>query len=146
MQEHGLIAFALSAVFDEAGATALDLNTTTGALLDVLHIGTALADDLGPQVESGDRFKIDGNAFLWPFALRDVSRLNLVFRFRQIIAYSTELIPLYLLGFSAPESPLVNEIRQLLLHEVVNYLDGLVEALLGCARHMEIERWVLQYD
>lgn len=47
VQEHGLVAFALSAALDEAGATALDLNTTTGALLDVLHVGTALTDDLG---------------------------------------------------------------------------------------------------
>ena len=73
MQKHGLITFALGAVLDEARAAALNLDATTGALLNVLHIGTALADDLGTQVEPGDRFENDGNAFLWPFALCDVS-------------------------------------------------------------------------
>lgn len=74
VQEHGLVTFTLGAVLDETRATALDLDTTTCALLNVLHIGTALADDLGTQVESGDRFEVDGNAFLWPFALRNVSK------------------------------------------------------------------------
>lgn len=46
MKEHSFIAFTASARFDESGATALDLNTATSLLLDVLHIGTALSDDL----------------------------------------------------------------------------------------------------
>lgn len=79
MQEHRLIALALGAVLDEARATAFDLNTTTGALLNVLHIGTALANDLGTQIESGDRFEVDGDAFFWPFTLRNVSGSNLAF-------------------------------------------------------------------
>lgn len=66
--------------------------------------------------------------------------------FRQIITYTTELITLHWLRLSAPESSFVNEVWQLLLHEFVNHLDGLVEAFLGCARHMKVERWVLRYD
>lgn len=69
MQEHRIVAFALRAVFDETGATALDLDTAAGLLLDVLHIRTTLTNDLGAQIKPGNRLKIDWDALVRPFAL-----------------------------------------------------------------------------
>lgn len=69
MEEHRIVAFALRAGFDEARATALDLDATAGLLLDVLHIRTTLTNDLGTQIEPGNRLEVDWNALVWPFAL-----------------------------------------------------------------------------
>jgi hypothetical protein len=69
MKEHRFVAFTTSARFDKSRATALDLNTATSLLLDVLHISTTLSDDLSAQVETGDWLKIDWDALIRPFAL-----------------------------------------------------------------------------
>lgn len=69
VQEHRVVAFALRAVFDEAGATALDLDAAAGLLLDVLHIRTTLTNDLGAQIEPGNRLEVDWDALVWPFPL-----------------------------------------------------------------------------
>lgn len=69
VQEHRIVAFALRAVLDEAGTTALDLDAATGLLLDVLHIRTTLTNDLGTQIKPGNRFEVDWDALIWPFPL-----------------------------------------------------------------------------
>lgn len=146
MQEHGFVAFALGAVFNEARATALDLNAATGLLLDVLHIRTALADDLRAQIETGDRFEVDGDALVWPFTLCVKLVGSLAFQFRKMIAYTSILISLYWLRFTPFESSFVNEGRKLLLHQVVDQLHGLVETFFAYAGHMKVKRGVLRCD
>ena len=69
VQEHWLIAFPASTGLHETRATAFDLNLAASLLLDVLHVGTALSDDLSAEVEARDRFEIDRDALLGPFAL-----------------------------------------------------------------------------
>lgn len=46
MQEHRIIALPAGARFQEARSTALDLDPATSFLLDMLHIRTALSDNL----------------------------------------------------------------------------------------------------
>lgn len=69
MQEHRFIAFPASAGLHETRTTAFNLNLAASLLLDVLHVGTALADDLSAEVEARDRFEIDGDPLLGPFTL-----------------------------------------------------------------------------
>ncbi len=47
----------------------LDLDTTLGLLLDVLHICATVANNLGTQVEAGDGFEVDRDLVVWPFFL-----------------------------------------------------------------------------
>lgn len=70
MQEHVLVAFASRRVLNIARTAALDLNSAASLMLDVLHIRSAVSDDLGSQIEAGDRVKGDGDLFLGPFALQ----------------------------------------------------------------------------
>lgn len=69
MKKHGFIAFMVSRCFKVARASAFDLNTASSFLLDMLHIGTAVADDLSTEVEAMNRLKVDGNLLLGPFPL-----------------------------------------------------------------------------
>jgi hypothetical protein len=69
MKIHILIAFATSAVLHESRAAALDLNTASGFLLDMLDIGATMADDLGAKVKAGKRLKVDWNLLFGPFTL-----------------------------------------------------------------------------
>jgi hypothetical protein len=46
-------------------------------LLNVLHVGTTLTNDLGTQVEAGHWLKVDWNALIGPFALYIISRFSL---------------------------------------------------------------------
>jgi len=52
--------------------------------------------------------------------------------------YPAILIPFHGLGLSSAESSLVDQVRQLLLHEIINDLDGLLETFLGGACDMEV--------
>lgn len=58
-------------------------------------------------------------------------------------AYAAELVPFKLLWLSSPEPSLINQVRKLLLHELVNLRNGLLEPLLGCASDVKVERWGL---
>lgn len=70
----------------------------------------------------------------------------LTLRFRKVIAYTAILISLHLLGFSPFESSLVNEVRKLFLHEVIDYLYSLVEAFFASAGDVKVKRRFLQYN
>ena len=69
MQVHLLVTLAVSLALQEARPTSLDLHAASGLLLDVLHVRSALTDDLGAQVEARYWLEIDRNPFFWPFAL-----------------------------------------------------------------------------
>lgn len=56
--------------------------------------------------------------------------------------HSTKFIS-FVVWFSLSESSFIHQIRQLLLHQLFNFLDRLLEAFFGCARDMEVQGWVL---
>lgn len=61
------------------------------------------------------------------------------------VSYTAILIPFdLLLRLTATESALINEVRKLFLHEVVDHGDGLLKAILVCACDVEIERGALK--
>lgn len=126
MQVHLLIALHLGIMFFEAAASALDLNSAAGFLLDVLDVRSASSDNLGAQVESRNGLEIDGNALFGPLAAS------------QMVAFD-----LWLLFSRAAEAALVDQIGQLLLHHFFDLLDSLFEAFLGGARYVKVERRVL---
>jgi hypothetical protein len=70
---HVLIAFTTSAMFHESGPTALNLNTTSRLLLNVLNISTSMTDYLSTKVKAGKWFKINRDLLLRPFALISTS-------------------------------------------------------------------------
>jgi len=59
----------LSAMFPEAGTTALDLNTAAGLLLNMFDILAAVAYNRCAQVETGDRLQTNGYPLFGPLAL-----------------------------------------------------------------------------
>ena len=69
MQIHGLVALHLGISLGEPRAAALNLDTATCFALYVLHIGSTMSNDLGTKVETRNRLQVNGNTFLWPFAL-----------------------------------------------------------------------------
>jgi hypothetical protein len=74
MQEHRFVAFPASARLNESRAPAFDLNATPSLLLNVLHVGTALANNLGTQIEPGDWLEVNRNPLIGPFTLYTVSK------------------------------------------------------------------------
>jgi hypothetical protein len=120
MQIHVLIALAASALLQEAGATALDLDAAPGLLLNVLDVGTAMANNLRSEIEARNWLEINGYLLFGPFALypcqheRPTRVLN--------IFYSAKLISLHLLWLPSTEASLVNEVGKFLLHKLLDLL------------------------
>jgi hypothetical protein len=56
-------------MFSKAGASSLDLDFAPGLLLNMFHVCSTLANDLGSQVETLDWLKVNWNSFLGPFPL-----------------------------------------------------------------------------
>lgn len=145
MQEHGFVTFPASARFDESRTAALDLNTAASLLLDVLHVGAALADNLSTQVESRNRLEVDRNPLIRPFALYKVSTVTFPSQICSRKSYATKLIALYLLLRLPPTEPsLVDQVGEFLLHQIVDDLYSLLKTFLVGAGHMKVERWVLR--
>jgi len=69
VQIHWLITLHASVVLDEAGTTTLNLNSTTGLVLNVLHVLTTLANNLSSKVKTRDWFEVNREALFRPFAL-----------------------------------------------------------------------------
>ena len=69
MQIHWLIALSTSTMLHETRIAALDLNTASCFLLDVLNVSASMTHDLCSQVESRKGLKVDGNTLFRPFAL-----------------------------------------------------------------------------
>jgi hypothetical protein len=63
--------------------------------------------------------------------------------FENQVSYSTIFVTLKGFGLATTESTLVNQVWQVLLHHVLNLLDGSVEALFGGASDAQIQRRVL---
>ena len=126
MQIHLLITLHLGIVLLETASSALDLNSAARLLLNVLHIGSTSSDNLGAQVESGNRLEIDRDALFGPLAASEMIALDLG------------------LGLSwATETAFVNQVGQFLLHHLFDLLDSLLEAFLGSAGDVEVQGRVL---
>ena len=125
MQIHLLIAFPSSVMFHEATTSSFDLHSTPRLLLDMLHIAATGTYDLRTKVEARDRFEVDRDALLRPLTSAEGIALDL------------------LLGLSATETALVDQVGQLLLHELIDFLHSLLETFLRCAGDVEVEWWVL---
>lgn len=69
MKIHRLIAFHLGISLGESRPTTFDLDAASCLALNVLDVCAAMPDNLGTQVEAGNRFQVDRNSFLWPFSL-----------------------------------------------------------------------------
>jgi len=69
MEVERFVAFLPSTVFHEAGATAFDLDSAAGFLLDVFDILPAVADDAGAEVEAGYGLETDDDFLFGPFTL-----------------------------------------------------------------------------
>jgi hypothetical protein len=142
VQIHGLIAFSSSIVLHETRSTALYLDTASSFLLDVFDVGTTLTNNLSTEVESNDRFEVNGDLLLGPLALRN--RLEVNRELAQNTTYTTHGISLDLLWFSTAETSLIYKVRQVLLHELVNFGNGLFKAISRCAGNVKVERRVLK--
>ena len=127
MQIHLLITLHLGIVLLETASSALDLNSATRLLLNVLHIGSTSSDDLGAQVESRNGLEVDRDALFGPLATSQVVALDL----RRILS-------------RAAETAFVDQVGQLLLHHLFNLLDSLFEAFFGSASNVEVKGWVLR--
>ena len=57
--------------------------------------------------------------------------------------YSTKLITFELFWFAAAKSAFVDQIRQLLLHELFDFHNSFLKARLRGACDVEVERWIL---
>jgi hypothetical protein len=127
MQVHLLIALHLSIMFLESTATTLDLDSATRLLLDMLHVRSTSSNDLSAQVETRNGLEIDRDALLRPLATAQVIALDL---------------GLFLSG--ATETTFVDQVRKFLLHHFFDFLDSCLQAFLGNAGDVEVERWVLE--
>ena len=115
MKVHGLIALSIRAMLHETGVAALDLDTTSRFLLNVLDIGATMTDYLCSEVEAWDWFKVNGYAFFWPFALQ-ATLADTYGTIAKIEAYPSKLITLHLVWLSTSEAPLIHQVRKFLPH------------------------------
>lgn len=108
MQKHILVTLAVGCLLEKAGAPPFDLDATSRLKLDVLDVGAAMTDDLGTEVESRNRVKIDGDLRLWPFALAGVSLLHTRSRKGGRDKYPSKLISLKVLRLPTTETALIH--------------------------------------
>jgi predicted solute-binding protein len=108
MKIHVLITLATSTMLHESGATALDLDSASSLLLNVLHISATVTNDLSAKIETWNWFKVDGNLLLGPFALFSISYHDFQAANE---TYSAKLISLNGLWFSSTKSSFIYQIR-----------------------------------
>lgn len=66
---HILFALPVGSNLQIAGTAALDLDAAASLLLDMLHIGATVTNNLGTQVEARHRLQVDGDLLYPPFTL-----------------------------------------------------------------------------
>ena len=136
MQEHRLLAFSASTGFHEAGAPTFDLDLASGSLLNMLYIRTALSDHLGTKVKARNWLKVHWNPLFGPFTLRIVSMPLSPMENIPAISYTTVFVTFHLFRLTSTESALIDQVGEFLLHELVDQIHGLFEALFIRTRHM----------
>lgn len=94
---------------------AFDLDLAASLALDPFDVFASSANDLGSQVEAADRFKIDGNLLLRPFALHRESAFTFEGRYFNRdggALYPAVLVALNSVRIATAESTLIDEIGQ----------------------------------
>lgn len=134
MQVHLFVALPASVMLHKAAAATFDLHLSSRLILDILDVAATMTDDLCTQVEAGDRLKVDRNALFRPLATTELVTLE---------GWVLLLRLLLLALVTSTEASLVDQVRQLLLHELVDFDDGFLEAVLGLTRDVEVKRGVL---
>lgn len=76
VEEHGLIALLSGLRLEKSGTAALDLNLAPSLCLNVLDIVAASPNNLGPQIEPVNRFKVNGKLLFRPFTLEVCQRMG----------------------------------------------------------------------
>lgn len=141
MQIHLLIAFSASTMLHKSRIAALDLNTASRFLLDVLNVSASMTHDLCSQIESRKGLKIDGDTLFRPFAL--VSRQSFGIMVLGRTTYAPKFIPFNLFWFPTSETSLINQIRQLLLHKFLHFQNRFFEAIFRSTGDVEVQWRVL---
>jgi hypothetical protein len=108
MQIHVLITLFTGSMLHETRTSSLDLNTTSGLLLNMLDVGPSMTNNLGAKIEAGNWFKINGDLLLRPFALFPKLAWS---AFMTGETYSAKLVPLDSVWLTSAETSLVNQIR-----------------------------------
>lgn len=129
MQEHRLVTLGTSIVLNEATAVTFNLDTATSLGLNVLDVGTLVTNDIRSKIEARNRLEIDRDLLLWP--LSATTRVELMRR--------------TLFTLDTAEAALVDQDRQILLHQLIDLFDGLLETLLGLASDVQVERGFLDH-
>jgi len=57
--------------------------------------------------------------------------------------YAAEFVSFELFGFPATETPLINKVRQIVRHELINFGNCSLESILALTGNVEIEGWSL---
>lgn len=104
MQIHVLVALSASALFHESRATALDLDTTSSLLLDVLDVRTAMANNLSAEVEARNGFEIDRDLLFRPFTLFSFQHEQLALHVEYVLLCQTHLARLVLVLYGGNAS------------------------------------------
>ena len=106
MKIHGLVALLVSSMFHEPRPLAFNLYATSGFLLDVLYVCTSMSYNLGTEIETGKRLKIDRDALLGPFALPKLANIQ---AYQGCISiYTSKLVSFELFRFPATEPPFID--------------------------------------
>ena len=69
MEVHNLIAFLTCRMLHETRTATFDLDTATSLLLNMLHVGTSMTNNLSSKIESRKGLKINWNTLFRPFTL-----------------------------------------------------------------------------
>lgn len=143
---HVFIALLVSSGLEIPRATALYLNPAACFLLDVLDISAAMSDDLGAQVEPWDGFEINRHLFDPPFSLSHCQHHSFISKPSSLEAtHATKLIFLNWFLVSTTETTIVHELWEVLLDKLFDLLDSQLQAFLGGACNVKIERRVLYW-
>ena len=142
MDMEGLVAFAAGFLFNEARAKTLDLHPGAGLLLDILHEDTLQhvsrrsdggvgfthlrTDNLCTNIEVAQRFEVDGQLDLRPFALSSVSIIQ------QHEMHVTH-------PFAHAILLVLHEGAKVCVDQVINLVHRLLQRLLRVRSHVKVE-------
>ncbi len=136
MEIHRLVAFSASAMLHKSRVTALDLDTATSFLLDMLDVSASMTYNLCSQIEPRKWLEVDWYTLFWPFALGN--NQPVAGRMQARTSYTSKLISFYLVWFPTSETPLINQIWKLLLHKFLDSLNRLFETVFRDAGDVKV--------
>ena len=127
MQEHVVLALATGFVLHEPAPATFDLHPASRLRLNVLDITSPLTNHLRAKIKAINGLQIDGNALFGPFA-------------------APKRVTLDRIGFSArSKATFIDKIRQFLFHELLDLVEGRIQAFFAGAGDVEVE-WGSLYN